>query len=55
MFRSNKKMVGLVTLLVIGFILVQQVSPLATKCFASINDDNVRIGIKSIRGPIEWK
>lgn len=51
MFKNSKKIVGLVTVLVIGFILVQQVSPLATECFAGINDDNVRIEVKSVRRP----
>lgn len=55
MFKGSKKIIGLVTLLVIGFILVQQASPLADKCFAGINDDNVRIGIKSIIEPVRWK
>ncbi len=55
MFKGSRKMIGLVTLLVIGFILVQQASPLADKCYAGINDDNVRIGIKSIIGPFIWK
>ena len=51
MFKKNKKLVGLVTAFVIGFLLVQQVSPLADKCFASIDDDDVRVGIKSIVRP----
>lgn len=55
MFKNNKKVVGLVTAFVIGFLLLQQVSPLANECFAHIDDDDVRVGIKSIIRPKESK
>jgi len=51
MIKSDRKRFTLLTVLVIGIILVQQFSPLSTKCFAAgdIDDDDVRIEIRSIR------
>ncbi len=56
MIKSDRKRFSIITILVIGFILVQQFSPLSTKCFAAgdIDDDDVRIEIRSIRKTVTY-